>query len=334
MKAIVTGSNGFIGSHIVEALLQENIETVCLFRKGGSTGKYLEGLPIKKHFIEYDKPETLVSCPAFDEADYVIHVAGVTKRVTKQQFIAGNVEPTQNLLETIRAKTLKLKRFVFISSQAAAGPAKTLDHPITENDKPRPLEIYGESKFIAEQIVQEYGETIPFTIIRPPAVYGPRDVDFFEMFQYVRKGINIYASNRDSYISIVHVDDLTRGILDAMKSPEAANKTYFLSNKKPIAWHEVKEVVERVVGRSAFDINIPKFVLKVAGKCGDLYSKMTGRFSLINSPKIELSLPKYWLCSAELAKRDFGFQPETKLEEGMKGTYEWYQQNGWLRGKK
>lgn len=127
MKAVVTGANGFIGSHLVEYLLQAKFEVSCL-QRGTSNPAFLQGLPIKTEVIDYQQPETLAKSPALLEADYIFHAAGVTKRVTKAQFIEGNVEPAQNLLEVLSAREDKPKRFVFISSQAALGPSDSLQH--------------------------------------------------------------------------------------------------------------------------------------------------------------------------------------------------------------
>ncbi len=171
------------------------------------------------------------------------HVAGVTKRVTKQQFRQGNVESTQNLLEAIKVKEPTLKWSVFVSSQAAIGPSKTPDDYKSENECPLPIEFYGESKFIAEQIVQEYGATVPFTIIRPSSVYGPRDMDFLNIFKQINKRFNIYAGDRSESISIIYVDDLVEGIVQAEKSGHAEVQIYHLCEDEPDAGRPSKRVL-------------------------------------------------------------------------------------------
>lgn len=330
MKALVTGSNGFIGSHLVEALLANGFEVACLLRNRSELG-FLKDAPVKRAVIDYAKPETLVKSKMLDGVDYVFHTAGVTKRVTREQFNVGNVEPTQNLLEAIKVKQLKLKRFVFISSQAALGPSQSAEDLKTEDSRPRPIEFYGESKFIAEQIVQEYGVTIPFTIIRPSGVYGPRDVDFLNIFKQIGRGFNIYAGNRQKMMSIIYVDDLVNGVLRAAQSSAANGQIYHLSDDTPVTWETLQQEVVKVMDKKVITFSIPEIFIKLVGGFGDLFSKMTSRFSLINRQKIKLSLPKYWLVSNQKAKRDFGFVCETTLGDGLRKTCLWYRENGWVK---
>jgi nucleoside-diphosphate-sugar epimerase len=330
MKARGTGSNGFIGSHLVEALLAKGFEVACFLRSRSDRG-FLKDAPVERAVIDYAKPETLVRSKALEGVDYVFHAAGVTRRVTKAQFYAGNVEPAQNLLEAIKARELRLKRFVFISSQAALGPSHAADDFKTEDTRPSPIEFYGESKFIAEQIVQEYGATIPFTIIRPSSVYGPRDVDFLNIFKQVSIGFNIYAANRKKMVSIIYVDDLVNGILQAAQAQAANGQVYHLCDDTPVTWETIQQEIVKVVNTKVVTFSIPEIFIRLSGVFGDLFSKMTGRFSLINRQKIRLSLPKYWLVSNERAKRDFGFACETALEDGLRKTWLWYRKNGWLK---
>ena len=329
MKALVTGSSGFIGSHLVEALLEAGFEVAAL-QRSSSDQAFLKGLPVRSDVVDYAKPETLVKSKALDGVDYVFHTAGVTKRVTKEQFLAGNVEPTQNLLEALIARKSVPQRFVFLSSQAALGPSKSIEDLKSEDHKAAPIELYGESKFIAEQVVHEYGATIPYTIIRPSSVYGPRDVDFLNIFKQITRGLNVYAGNRDKYISIIYVSDLVRGILAAAFSEKAANQLYNLCDDAPVCWQEIHTNIVELTGKRVFTIDIPAFFLTIAGKFGDLYSKASGRFSLINSQKIRLALPKYWLISNQKSKEHFDFTCEVSLNEGLRQTLQWYRQNKWI----
>ncbi|MCA9739939.1 NAD-dependent epimerase/dehydratase family protein [candidate division KSB1 bacterium] len=329
MKAVVTGANGFIGSHLVEYLLQAKFEVSCL-QRGTSNPAFLQGLPIKTEVIDYQQPETLAKSPALLEADYIFHAAGVTKRVTKAQFIEGNVEPAQNLLEVLSAREDKPKRFVFISSQAALGPSDSLQHLRREDERPTPIELYGESKFIAEQVVRDYGDRIPYTIIRPSSVFGPRDVDFLNLFKQIMHGFNIYAGNRYKFVSIIYVADLVRGILDAAFSDNARNQLYHLCDDQPVNWETIQSTIAEVAGKKVLTASIPEFFLRIAGQFGDGYSRLTGKFSLMNSQKIQLSMPKYWLVSNQKSKDDFGFRCETPLREGLQKTLTWYQQNKWM----
>jgi nucleoside-diphosphate-sugar epimerase len=155
-------------------------------------------------------------------------------------------------------------------------PFKTPDDYKSENERPLPIEFYGESKFIAEQIVQEYGATVPFTIIRPSSVYGPRDMDFLNIFKQFNKRFNIYAGDRSKSISIIYVDDLVKGIVQAEKSGNAEAQNYHSCEDEPVTWQTIQEGIVSEQQKTVITLTIPEIDLNMNGKVGDLYSKLTG----------------------------------------------------------
>lgn len=323
MIAVVTGSNGFIGSHLVEALLEQGFYIRCLhFTNHGSTSKNRSR--IEHYTIDYTDPHAIMETRALEDAEYVFHLAGVTKCLTMEEFRSGNVLPTKNLLQVLVKGKNQLKRIVYISSQAAAGPANTFDNPITEANIPEPIESYGQSKLEAERIVQAYADKIPFTIIRPCAVYGPRDVDFLNVVRLIDNHLSIYPGYRDKYISIIYVTDLVNGILRAAQSSATVGKTYFLCADEPISWCSIHNTFANIANKYVIELSIPQFIVDLVCKAGDAYSRITGKYSLMNSQKIALSKPNYWICSSEQAKQDFGFVTRVSLKQGMEMVYRWY----------
>ena len=284
----------------------------------------------KRYVIDYTSQQSILDSDALDDADVIFHVAGVTKHLTLEGFRAGNVLPTKNLVEAASKRTPSLKRFVLISSQAAAGPASHLERPVTEHAPAQPIEEYGLSKLEAENILRETPLPFPYTIIRPTAVYGPRDVDFLPLFKQIGAGRGIYPGNKHSYISLIHVQDLVDGILRAATSDPAKNQTYFLTNEESITWQQVYQAISEVLGKSIWELNIPFPLIAFAARVGDLYSRITGTVSILNSKKIELAKPKLWICSADKAKKEFNFTPTIQMEEGMATTFEWYKKHGWV----
>jgi len=326
MITVVTGSNGFIGSHLVEALLEQGFYVRCLDIAHDVKVKTTNSR-IEYCTIDCSDVGTIKKSKVLDDAQYIFHLAGVTKRVTLEQFRIGNVLPTKNLLEVVVEKRIQLKRFVYISSQAAAGVANSLDRPLTELCKPEPIEAYGKSKLEAERIVQKYIDQIPCTILRPSAVYGPRDVDFLNIFKLVTNRLSIYPGCRDKFISIIFVKDLVNGIIQAARAPVSTGKNYFLSSEKPVRWRDIHGIIAKVADKTVVDINIPHWMVNFASRFGNIYSRLTGNYSLINSQKIALSKPHYWVCSSQQAKKDFDFETKFSLEEGMEKTYQWYIEN-------
>ncbi len=330
MKVLITGANGFIGSHLAEALIKKNAEVRCLVRKD-SKGSYLNNLSVQKYVINYLDISSLMETDALENIDYLFHLAGITKGVTKKDFFVGNVLPTQNILEVLKIKNVQLKRFIYLSSQAAAGPAKSIEYPTEIDDLPAPVEYYGISKLEAEKIVHKYSAVLPVTIIRPCGVYGPRDVDFLNIFKQIHKGISLFYGNRNKYLSLIYVGDLIEGILKAAFSENSVGKTYFLCNDQPFSWQDINLTISKLEKKKIFVVNIPEFLINIVGIIGGAYSLITKKYSLINMQKIKLAKPKYWVCSNREAKKDFGFEANLPLGKGIKITYEWYKDNNWIR---
>ncbi len=329
MNAIVTGATGFIGRHLVERLFDEGFHVHCLARNE-RPGVLPDSPRVTFYRVDCADLSALQDLPVWQDVQYVFHLAGATKRVSLDAFRAGNVAPTQNLLRVIKMKQSPLKRFLFVSSQAAAGPALSLEQPVTELHKYKPVEAYGLSKLEAEQEVKEFADTIPVTIVRPCAVYGPGDRDFLNVFQAISRHLGMYPGCRDNYLSIIYVKDLVKGILQAAKESKSLGQTYFLAANESVTWQTLYNEIAQSMGKSMVEINIPQFLVDAAGRIGDHYSSKTGRFTLMNSQKIALSKPAYWVCSAEKARLDFGFATGASLSESLMETVQWYKESGWL----
>jgi dihydroflavonol-4-reductase len=329
MKIIITGSSGFIGYNLLKYLAKENNEIICLIRKTSQI--HPEFKNIKYHYVNYCDKSTIYSPEIFKNADYIFHCAGVTKASTKNYFIEGNVTPTKNILEIIKQNNIKLKRFILLSSIAACGPSKNLENPITEKDEPKPIEYYGESKLLAEKITLSYKNEIPITIIRPSAVYGPNDKDFLNLFQMLNKKINIFTSSKNKFTSIIHVDDLVKGIIEASKNEKCIGEIYNLGNSIPVTWREIHSAISLSLNKKPIiTLSIPYIFLYILGILGTLYYFISKKNSILNIQKIKLSKPKYFTCSNQKAISDFNFRASLNLQEGINSTCDWYKKNNWI----
>ena len=260
-------------------------------------------------------------------ADVVVHAAGATRAPTRARLVASNVTLTARVIDAVRHG--RSGRIVFISSQAAAGPAPTADRPVSEDTEPAPFEAYGRSKLDAERLVRD--ADVPFVIVRPAAVYGPHDRDFVPMFRLARRGVALHPGNRDQWMSIVHVDDLARGVMLASSRPEAVGETFFVANEQPVQWRDLFHEAALSTGRRIrADVEFPAWLVRSGAKAGDVVSRITGRAGLLTSGKIALTKPRYWVCSAERIRRALGFAPLTGLRDGLAETYRWYLEHGWL----
>jgi nucleoside-diphosphate-sugar epimerase len=322
--ALVTGASGFVGGRLRDALLDDGYDVVALTRPGSP-----EPRRGRAAAVEYDKPETLERVLSDERPEYVFHVAGATKGVSYDDFQRGNVMPTQNLLNAVRKVHPGVKRFMHISSLTAFGPS-TLDNPMREHHERKPVEHYGKSKLEAELVVEAAGDVVPWTMIRPPTVYGPGDVDNLELFKLVQRGINLFYGNRDKHMSVIYVDDLVRGIRDAAAHDETRGKGYFLCEGVTYTWAEYQRHIVAASSKRVLDVNLPGFVLDVAAVFGELATKLDKKPRLANRQKATMGKQLAWTCAHDNARADFGYRPQVSVEEGMQRTYAWYRDKKWI----
>lgn len=327
MIAVVTGGSGFIGRNLVRRLRQEGHEVRCLIRPNGG-----QAPPDSKRFVvRFDDAKSLLDCPALDGADVVFHLAGATKAARPDAFMAANVAPTRFLLGALAARRL-CPRFVFVSSQAAAGPAPAKHRAVDEDDVPRPIEPYGRSKLEAERIVESFADHVATTIIRPCSVFGPWDRDFFRLFRFAELGLIPYPAVADHWLSVLYVDDLVTGLVLAATKREAIARKYFLASEAPVQWRALGELIGKAVGRRVRHIDVPSAVVQAAAFVGEWIGRIANRPSIANSSKAALSRPPYWVCSSARARHELGFTPSHSLPEAVRQTYYWYRKSGWLGG--
>jgi nucleoside-diphosphate-sugar epimerase len=329
MIAVVTGASGFIGQTLVRRLLTDGHEVRCLVRPSGG------GAPpeARRYVVRFDEPRSLLDCQALERADVVFHLAASTKAVRAETFMAANVMPTRHLLGAITARRLT-PRFVFVSSQAAAGPASSPQRPIDEDDIPRPVEAYGRSKLEAERVVESFGDRVPATVVRPCATFGPRDRDFLTLFRLAARGIVLYPGTAKHWLSVLHVDDVVQGLIAASRSERAISRTYFLAPSEPVQWRTIGESIASAVGRRVRHVDLYGPLVHTASAAGEWLGRLTHTASIANRSKAELSRHPFWVCSATRARRELAFQESRSLPEGLRDTYYWYRQSGWMRGSR
>ncbi|WP_138430501.1 NAD-dependent epimerase/dehydratase family protein [Fodinibius saliphilus] len=324
MKAFVTGGTGFIGSHLADHLIESNkySEVRCLIR---SNEKWLKG----KHFkrINGDLDDLAVLKKAVEGVDVIFHIAGRVKAPTYADLAHANVEATENLLRI--AQKEGVPKIVVLSSLAAVGPSK--NEPISEDAPMNPISNYGKSKKQMELVIHDIAnEETSITILRPPAVYGPREDQIYSFFKMADKRIcPIIGDGKRPRISMIYVGDVVNGILDAVKQQEKGVFTYFISDDNIHTWDEIRGTTAKVLGKKSVPIYIkPKFVKNIA-KTVEKAASFFGIYPVLNREKAK-ELILEWTCSSEKAKNELGFHPEYSLGEGISRTIHWYQRHHWL----
>lgn len=326
MKALVTGGTGFVGSHLVDILLKKKYAVRCLIRKSSDT-KWLNDKPIE--FVYGDLFDEHALREAVSGVDYIYHSAGVTKAKKKEEYYRANATGTKNILEATLKHNQKLKRFIHISSQAAVGPSETRT-PITEERPANPLTTYGKSKWNAEEECHRLMDKFPITIVRPPVVYGERDKDVFEFFNTYKKGLQPMVGFSEKLVSMIHVVDLVRGIVLAGESEKTTGQTYFITSLRQYGWEEIGEATRKAMNKGALRIRLPEFAIYIIAAFAEFFSLFSPKPALINLEKARDMVQNYWTCDPSKAKRDFGFEQEISLEEGIRRTVEWYAEMKWL----
>jgi len=329
MIAVVTGASGFIGQTLVRRLVTEGHEVRCLERPSGG------GAPsdARRYVVQFEQPRSLLECAALERADVVFHLAASTKAVRAETFMAANVMPTRHLLGAITARRLT-PRFVFVSSQAAAGPASSPQRPIDEDDIPSPVEAYGRSKLEAERIVESFSDRVPTTVVRPCAAFGPRDRDFLTLFRLAARGIVLYPGTEQHWLSLLHVDDVVQGLIAASRYERAISRTYFLSSSQPVQWRTIGENIASAVGKRVRHVDLYGPLVHTASAAGEWLGRLTHTATIANRSKAELSRHPFWVCSALRARTELAFQESRSLPEALRDTYYWYRQRGWIGGSR
>jgi nucleoside-diphosphate-sugar epimerase len=325
-EILVTGANGFIGSHICEALLDKNYSVRALVRKTSDISN-IENLKLKRIYGDLTDPASLKE--AVSGVDGVISNAGLTKAVDGDKFHAVNAAGTENLLRACAEGKPGLQRFVQISTAAASGPADSMS-PLTEDANPEPLTRYGVSKLQSEKAVMKYGDRFPAIVLRPLAVYGPRDKEMLSFFKIIKFGIKPTFGPGECYTNFTYVKDLAATVVKALEKHVPSGSIYFVAERRSYSFSEAGDIISEVMGRSALDVHIPVTLLRIAGKVNETVARFRKRPSIFTAEKaLEISR-KYWLVDVSKLEREMGFTCPTSFRDGVRQTVEWYRRHKWL----
>ena len=325
MKVLVTGANGFVGSHLAEGLLERGLQVRGLVRRTSDL-RWLEGLDLEPVFGEVTEPATLPA--AVRDVEAVYHAAGATKARRPETYRRVNYQGTVHLLEACREHAPRLKKFVLVSSQAAAGPGED-GRPSREDDPCRPVSEYGRSKLMAEEAAAGFMDLLPVTVVRPPAIYGPRDADFLTYFRILRKHFRPLLGFGQRRLSVCHVRDVVSGTILAGESERSAGRTYFLSGGET-TWDELTRTMAAALNVRTLRIRVPVFALHGLAALSQAFAPLRREAPVLDRRKAREMTAACWTCDWSRAAEELGYRPSVPLEEGIRETVEWYRKMGWL----
>jgi nucleoside-diphosphate-sugar epimerase len=289
--------------------------------------KWLRDLPIEATQGDCNDKSSLAE--AVKGVDQVFHLAGVTKAVQEKTYFEVNALGTENLIDACLQYNSHLQKFIYVSSQAAAGPCQD-GNKKKESDRCEPVSLYGQSKRMGEDFALAHAHELPLLILRPSAVYGPRDRDIYSFFKLLSKKIKPCLSGEEQHISLCYVRDIVQAILLASETKESDGEIFFLSDGQSYHWEEVGDIFAEAMGITPICIRVPEWMILGIASISEYFSKISGKPALLNKGKVEEMVQKNWVCDITKAKEVLGFEPIVSLMEGARLTFEWYKKENWL----
>jgi nucleoside-diphosphate-sugar epimerase len=324
-SVLITGANGFVGSRLCRLFLLEGWRTLAGVRKSADLS-LLADLKPEFRYGDILQPESLPAMVA--GVDYIIHNAGLVKAKRREQFFEVNDTGTRNLLGAILNHNRSVKKVVLISSMAAAGPS-TVAGPVTEDDPPHPITVYGESKLAGERSAHEFADRLPLVILRPSGVYGPGDKEIFTVFKTVYSRIRPAFGDQSRKIQLVHVDDLCRATLRATGAAVPSGATYFVAEGRSYQMREMLATLEEACGRRGFPLIVPGWLFRLIGAVSESCFRLVGAVPMLTREKTGELLAS-WEISTEKARRELGFEAQIPFAVGARETFAWYRDHRWF----
>ena len=328
-KVLITGASGFVGGFLVEECLKRGWEVFAGIRATSSKA-YLQNPAIQFLTLDLSDQDALTHQFRQLQFDTVIHVAGLTKSADPTAYFTVNTTYTKHLIDALRAANSIPRQFIFVSSLAAYGPADNQPTDIVHDDlDPQPLTNYGKSKLAAEQYLRSLSD-FPYLIIRPTAVYGPREKDLFTLFQMIYKGIEPQIGFQDQQLSFVYVQDLV-GVIADMAEQDVINKAYFISDGKTYSSRQLGTYIQNAFGKRSFRFKVPIPLVALIAWINQGISKLTGQYPPLNPEKVKELKSINWNCDITPLQADFNYQPKFPLSKGISITAKWYLEQQWLK---
>lgn len=326
-RVLITGATGFVGYHLIESAIEAGMEVYAAVRKSSDIS-HLKNFNISYIDLDYTSVPKLTAQLEANQFEYIIHAAGITKAKTMTAYNEVNADYTRNLALAAVKAAIKLEKFVFVSSLAALGPLKDLTMSRGNDDEGFPVTSYGMSKLLAEQYLKEISG-LPLVVIRPTAVYGPREKDIFILFKSINQGIEPYIGSFKQNLTFIYVKDLAKVIVSALSS-NVEGKSYNITDGRIYDRYALGEYSRKALNKRTFKFHLPISLVSVLANVMNILYKGSKDTPALNPEKMAELTAINWACNIDAAKADLGFNPAYNLETGLAETMAWYKANKWL----
>lgn len=327
-RVLITGASGFIGFHLIEAAQRRGLAVYAAVRTSSDV-RHLKRFDIEFCELNYGNVEVLAQQLAAINCQYIVHAAAVTRAVSQAAFDQVNVDYAVNLaLAALQGLGSQLKKFVFVSSLAALGPLDKRDELITEALVPAPVTAYGRSKLQAERRLQVL-PGLPLIVLRPTAVYGPREKDILIVLRNINRGLEVYIGRKEQQLSFVYVKDLASVVINALFS--GLSKVAFnISDGRGYGQYALAQYTKKILHKKAWRLHVPYGIVQKLAVVLETVYGWRGQSPVLHPERLHELTAVNWQCSIEQAKVALGFSPQYGLEQGLKETLQWYRQHKWI----
>ena len=327
-SVLVTGASGFIGARLLRKFSFCRPRELRALVRPSSALNLIEDLDVDLRYGSLNDAESLHR--ACLGVDYIFHLGGLTRGRSLAELTAVNAGGTATLVAAAQAVAPQLKRLLYVSSQAAVGPCPSGVQAMNEQHEARPLTWYGASKLAGELELKNRAGALPWSILRPPGVYGPGEQDFLTMFQMIAKGFAPILGFGEKHYSFVFSEDLVDSLLAVAAAEATKGGTYFVAEPAIHSNREMAALIEESLGKKALKPTLPHAFGWLAAAAGSLIGRFSRRPPLLTLQKMRELAPRRWVVDCAALERDTGFRCSTTLAAGIEHTARWYQQQGWL----
>lgn len=322
MKILLTGGTGFVGSQLAQKLIKNGYSVRALVR---NPKKLRWPLDDKIELVKGDITKAEGLEEALKGIEIIIHCAGLTKALKYNDYYNANAKSCELLLSAIDKKSFK--QFIFLSTQAALGPS--IKEPKFEDEEQTPISYYGESKLEGEKILTS--SKVNYTIFRPCAIYGERDVEFYPLFKAIRKGWKLIVGNGKKKVNMLNVHDLINAIISCINNKRAFKQIYNIADGNEYNWKDVNNAAEKAVGKKCRFLRIPIFVVSIVGWINTFLERILRKPFLLNKQKLKEMKQDAWLMNIDKIKKDLDYKASFTLEQGFRAAFKWYVENKWIK---